>query len=211
MKKPRRSSEKQIKTVIFDLGNVLLNYNARKAAKRFAKGCQVPLLKVWIHFFTSPTEKAYTRGEISSYAFYRHAKHSLRFPVDYVTFRNYWNEIFWENPGMEALLKKLKKRYPLYLISNTNKMHFDHVKKKFPKMLRHFRRTFPSHEVGKRKPDVKIYKKVLKAIRRKPEEAVFIDDVPKFVKGARKAGMHAIRFRDKKQLIRDLRKLRVKV
>ncbi|MBI3307726.1 MAG: HAD family phosphatase [Candidatus Omnitrophica bacterium] len=200
----------KIRAVIFDLGNVLLNYDAYKAAKRFAKQCKVPLLNVWIHFFTSPTEKAYTRGEISSYAFYRHAKQSLRFPVDYKTFKHYWNDIFWENEGMDEVLRKLKKHYPLYLISNTNQMHFDHVKEKF-RILRHFKKTFPSHEMGARKPDPEIYLKVLKKARLLPQETVFIDDVEKFVEGARKVGMHAIRFRHREQLLRDLHKLSVKI
>lgn len=193
------------------MGNVLLNYDARKAALRFSKACRVPLLKVWIHFFTSPAEKAYTRGEITTYEFYRHAKKALRFPVNYATFRHYWNDIFRENPGMEALLKKLKKRYALYLISNTNKMHFEYIKKKFPDILRHFTRTFPSHEVGDRKPDLEIYRKVLRKIRFRPEETVFIDDVPKFLRGAEKVGIRTIHFRSRKQLIQDLRKLGVKI
>ena len=65
--------------------------------------------------------------------------------------------------------------------------------------------------MGHRKPEPEIYQKVLARIRLKPEETVFIDDVMKFVKGARAAGMHAIRFRNKKQLIKDLAKLGVKV
>ncbi len=200
----------EIKAVIFDLGNVLLNYDAVKSAERFAKHCKVPRLKVWIHFFTSPTEKAYTRGEISSYKFYRHAKECLKFPVDYKTFKHYWNDIFWENEGMDEILGKLKKHYPLYLISNTNQMHFDHVKEKF-RILRHFKRTFPSHEMGARKPEAAIYLKVLRKIRLLPHETVFIDDVTKFVDGARSVGMHAIRFRNRPQLLRDLHKLGVKI
>ena len=199
-----------IKAVIFDLGNVLLNYDARKSAKRFSKACGVPLVRLWIHFFISPTEKAYTRGEISSYEFYRHAKQVLGFSIKYREFCRYWNDIFWENDGMDELLTRLKKKYPLYLISNTNRLHFEHIKKKF-KILRHFKKTFPSHEVGHRKPEPEIYRKVLRKIKLRPEETVFIDDMPRFVRGARAVGMHAVRFRGKARLLRDLRRLGIKV
>ncbi len=111
---------------------------------------------------------------------------------------------------MDALLRRLARHYPLYLISNTNRMHFDHIKQNF-KILRHFKRTFPSHEVGHRKPELKIYEKVLARIRLRPEETVFVDDVPKFVAGAKKAGMRAIRFKNREQLIRKLRKLGVRI
>ena len=199
-----------IKAVIFDLGNVLLNYNAKKAAQRFSKRCKVPMKKIWGHFFTSPTEKDYTRGKISSYKFYAHAKASLHIPVDFKTFSFYWNDIFWENRGMETVLKRLKRNYPLYLISNTNKLHFDFVKKNF-RLLRHFKKTFPSHEVGHRKPEPAIYLKVLAKINLEPRETVFIDDMPKFVEGARGVGMHAIRFRSRTQLLRALKQLGIKV
>jgi putative hydrolase of the HAD superfamily len=107
---------------------------------------------------------------------------------------------------MDDLLKELKKRYPLYLISNTNEMHFNHIKSKY-KILRHFKKTFPSHKMGHRKPEREIYEKVLAQIGLKPEETVFIDDVPQFVEGARKAGMRAVRFRNQKQLLKDLARL----
>ena len=56
-----------------------------------------------------------------------------------------------------------------------------------------------------------IYEKVLTRIKLKPEETVFIDDTPKFVAGARKVGMHAIRFRSQERLIQDLQKLAIKI
>ncbi len=197
-----------IRAVLFDMGNVLLKFNAYKAAERFAKHTGVPMNKLWIHFFTSPVEKAYTRGEITTYEFFRHARKVLKTKVSYTVFRHFWNDIFWENKGMEALLKKLKKKYPLYLISNTNAMHFNYIKKRFT-VLKHFKRTFPSHLVGHRKPDPRIYLKVLKSIRMKPEETVFIDDVKSFVEGAEQVGMHAILFHTPAGLVRDLKKLGV--
>lgn len=198
-----------IKSVLFDMGNVLLCYDAKRAGLRFAKECKVPLLKLWTHFFTSEVEKAYTRGEMTSHQFYKHSKQVLKFPVNYKTFQHYWNDIFWENPGMEPLLRQLKKKYPLYVISNTNEMHFSYIKKKFPHVFQHFKKTFPSHEMGCRKPDTLIFEKVLKIIKLKPEETVFIDDVKKFVDGAKAAGMHAIRFRNVPQMVKDLKKLGV--
>ena len=138
------------------------------------------------------------------------AKNALKMPVDFETFKHYWNDIFWENKGMDALLGKLKQKYPLYLISNTNKMHFDYLLENF-KVLRHFKQTFPSHEVGHRKPDPQIYKKVLRKIRLKPEETVFVDDVLKFVDGALAVGMNAIQFKNPRQLVRELKRLGVSI
>ncbi|MBU9889792.1 MAG: HAD family phosphatase [Candidatus Omnitrophica bacterium] len=202
MKKIKRS---EIKAVIFDLGNVLVNYDVQKAARRFSGAFGISQLEVWKHFFLSPYEQAYTRGEISTSEFFRAACRQFRKKLSYQLFKYYWNDIFWENPGMDKLLIRLKKHYPLYLISNTNALHFTHIKKEF-RILRHFKRKFPSHEVKARKPDLKIYRRVLKKIGSRPEETIFIDDMKSFIRGARKAGMHTIRFKNREQLIRDLRR-----
>ena len=201
-----RQKTPEIKAVIFDLGNVLVNYDVEKAAKRFSAASGLSTREIWKRFFLSRFEQAYTRGEISTRTFYRIACKTLNASIPYATFRHYWNDIFWENPGMEKLLVRIKKHYPLYLISNTNALHFGHIKKNF-KLLRHFKKVFPSHKVGARKPDSRIYRLVLKKIKLRPQEVVFIDDMKSFIRGARHVGMHAILFKTRARLIQDLRKL----
>lgn len=200
-----------IKAVIFDLGNVLIHYDARRAARRFSRMTKAPVEKIWRHFFTSPVEKAYTRGEITTGEFFRHARQAFNSKIDFRTFARFWNEIFWENPGIRQILRKLSRRYPLYLISNTNALHFNYLKRRFPQIFRYFKKTFPSHIVGRRKPDPRIYWKVLKAIRLRPEETVFIDDMKRFIEGAQRVGMKGIRFRSNAQLKKALRRLGIKI
>ncbi len=198
-----------IKAVIFDLGNVLVNYDVEKAAKRFSAASGLSTREIWKRFFLSRFEQAFTRGDISTREFHRSACETLGVSIPLKVFSHYWNDIFWENPGMERLLVRIKKHYPLYLISNTNALHYNHIKKHF-KLLRHFDRKFPSHEVGARKPDLRIYRRVLKKIGLRPEETVFIDDMKSFILGARKVGMHAIRFKGRLALLKSLRKLGIR-
>ncbi len=205
----KKTIKKEIKAVIFDLGNVLVNYDVEKAAKRFSAVSGLSTREIWKRFFLSKFEQAYTRGELSTREFHRIACKTLGVTVPLATFRHYWNDIFWENPGMDKLLTRIKKHYPLYLISNTNALHFTHVRRQF-KILRHFKRVFPSHEVGARKPDSKIYRRVLKKIGFLPNETVFIDDMKSFITGARKTGMHAIHFKGRPALLKSLRKLGIK-
>lgn len=205
----KKSTPVKIKAVIFDLGNVLVNYDVKKAARRFSEAGGISQVRIWAHFFLSKFEQAYTRGEISTMEFYREARRVFKKPVSYATFKHFWNDIFWENPGMDKLLARIKKHYPLYLISNTNALHFTFLKKNF-RLLRHFKQRFPSHEVGARKPDLKIYRRVLRKIGLRPGETVFIDDMKSFIVGARKAGMRAIHFKGRPALIKTLHKLGIK-
>jgi len=200
----------EMKVLIFDLGKVLVDYDVNRAVRRFSAVCGISPVKLWKHLYFSPKERAYTRGEISSVQFYQYLQGIFRRPVSFKKFKHYWTDIFWEIQGMDTLLGRLARRYPLYLISNTNPLHFDYVKRNFG-ILRHFKKTFPSHKMGARKPEARIYRRALARIGCKPGEAVFIDDMKSFVRGARKIGMQAIRFRNRPQLIRDLRKLGIRI
>lgn len=189
----------------------MVHYDAERAARRFAKEANVHFGKVWRHFFTSRVEKAYTRGEITTREFFRHAQRALNVKVNFGTFSHLWNDIFWENKGIRPILRRLNRQYPLYLISNTNELHFNHVRREFPQIFRYFKRTFPSHLVGCRKPEPRIYRVVLKTVKLRPEETVFIDDMPRFIEAAKKIGMNVIRFRSNSQLRRELRRLGVQL
>ncbi len=204
-----QKKKSEIKAVIFDLGNVLVNYDVEKAARRFSEASGLTPKEIWRRFFLSRFEQAYTRGELTTREFHKIACETLGTRIPLATFSHYWNDIFWENPGMEKLLARIKKHYPLYLISNTNALHFNYIKKRFG-LLRHFDRKFPSHEVKARKPDVRIFRRVLKKIGLRPEETVFIDDMKSFIVGARKAGMQTIHFKGRTALIKSLRKLRIR-
>ena len=198
-----------IKAVLFDMGNVLIHFDARKSVKAFAEALGVTEEQLWEGFFISSMEKSYTRGEISSEEFYEKAKE--HFPgahIDFETFKHLWNDIFTENKEMEDLLIALKNKYLLYLISNTNEMHFDHVKSQFG-ILKHFKKCFPSHEVGHRKPDRAMFDHVLEEIKLKPEDCVFVDDVQQFVDGAKALGIHGVLFTSRVQLEQELKKIGV--
>lgn len=204
------SASPEIEAVIFDLGNVLVNFDAKKSAFAFAKTAGISILKTFSHFFLSEDEKAYTRGELTTPEFYERSKSALGVDIDFDTFKHYWNDIFWENEGMDELLAALKPKYKLYLISNTNELHFDYIRDNF-NILRHFDRMFPSHEVGARKPEARIFENVLDAVKLPAAKTVFIDDIKDFIRAAKEVGMHGIVFKNKDQLIEDLEKLGVTV
>ncbi len=205
-----QSQKTAVQAVIFDLGNVLIKFDARVSSRAFAEMINIPEEEIWKAFFISDMEKAYTRGEITTREFIDRVNAYFKTEIPDERFAKIWNEIFTENTEMEGLLEKLKKRYPLYIISNTNEMHWEYVKREFP-ILRHFTRGFPSHEMGCRKPDPRMFQAVLQELRLKPEETVFVDDILEFVDAARKAGMSAVQFTCRADLEKELPKLGVQL
>lgn len=61
-----------------------------------------------------------------------------------------------------------------------------------------------SHEEGVRKPDARAYHIVCERLGVGPTEAVFLDDVPACVEGAKAVGMQAVRFVNNRQAITEL-------
>jgi putative hydrolase of the HAD superfamily len=112
----------------------------------------------------------------------------------------------------ENILEELKKNYFLGILTNVSPAHdIIRAKKGF---YNHFKFNIKSCDLGIVKPDIKIFKHLLKELKKnkiKPEETIFIDDVEKNMPPARKLGINTILFKDNKQLIKDLRKFGVKI
>ncbi len=93
--------------------------------------------------------------------------------------------------------------HPLFLLSNTNILHFDYLKANYP-VLSYFNRLLLSFELGCRKPEADIYQALIQAAGLPPEEILFIDDRLDFVTAAREQGLQAWQFQNPDQLRRQL-------
>lgn len=64
-----------------------------------------------------------------------------------------------------------------------------------------------SHEIGAVKPSGVMYETAATRLGVLPEEAVFIDDILRFVEGAKEYGMKAVHYKEPGQAIRELREI----
>ena len=92
-----------------------------------------------------------------------------------------WNAMLKDIPDYKfELLLKLQENYKLYLLSNTNDLHWEHCADKFVykgmQMLGCFTRVFLSYQMHLAKPDAEIFRTVLKEAGIKAEETLFVDD-----------------------------------
>ena len=179
-----------IKTLIFDFGDVFLTLN--KAAtdnhlKRFAiTDLDQELLEI---------NRSYEKGMISSKSFINH--YTYRFPVlTEHSFIEAWNSILVEFPDHRLeFLKKIKasQKFKLILLSNTNELHIDWVKRNisfYEEFKSNFDQFYLSHEIHYRKPDQDIFKFVLNENKLNPNETLFIDDTQEHIQSAKSLGIH---------------------
>ena len=109
-------------------------------------------------------------------------------------FRLAWNDMFTLNPPMLELVAESPR--PRILLSNTNEPHVTWIREQYPDVFPLFDECVLSHEVGMRKPEVAIYRRVEAITGRRPEEHVFVDDKLRNIEGARAAGWQGIEFRE---------------
>jgi glucose-1-phosphatase len=212
-KRLMKRQKTKIKTIWFDLGRVLLNFDFKPAFKYLSRRSPLRTEEMRHYFESHPRlEAELDEGKVPASKLYQRLKKDLRFNgVDYETFKVVWSQIFSEIKPMIALMKRLKKNgYRLIMISNTNRLHYDHIKKRYS-VVNYFDKIILSFRVGSRKPKALIYQKALQVSRAKPHEIFYTDDRKKLTTAAAKNhGVHIHTFRKVSMLKRRLKRLGVR-
>ena len=196
--------------IVFDLGKVILDFDHRIVTTRLAQLSRVSEKRIHDLIFARNLESMYDRGKTSSREFYQGVVRSLDIDIPFDEFREIWTKIFTLKEDVCDLIKTLKKRYKLILLSNTNEMHFDYAFGAF-EILRAFDDYVLSYRVGARKPDPKVYLAALQRAGCHAGECIYIDDKEENVWAARRLGIQAIVFKNIQQLRRELRALNIEV
>ena len=187
---------KKCKAIIFDLGAVILNINYQNTIDEFTKLGVKNAATFYSKKVQTDLFNQIETGMISSNEFLKSLqKETKNANINQV--EKAWNAMLLDLPEERIqLIEKLKKNnYSIYLLSNTNAIHIDAIKKQLGKrkwlaFCKLFDKMYLSHELGLRKPDVKIFEYILKEQKLKAEEVFFIDDSPQHIASAKKIGIH---------------------
>lgn len=192
-----KSQNNGLKNIIFDLGNVLVPLETERARTDFRKlmpedsRFKDPFSLVSLECFTQ-----YEIGQISSSGFFNCLKPYFRSDITQEDFFHAWNRIIGDFPPEHVeMLKNLRKRYNLYLLSNTNESHVKYFEKKVPG-VNHigelFEKVYYSNIEGLRKPQPEIYKVILEQNKLAPQETLFVDDLAENIEAAGKLGIQTL-------------------
>ncbi|MEK6727428.1 MAG: HAD family phosphatase [Candidatus Omnitrophota bacterium] len=195
----------KIKGIIFDLGNVLLDFNHMIAAEKLSGFTDKKGKEIYDLFFDSQKTQLFEEGKISASEFFKGVKEMLNLKIPYEEFVPIWNGIFYltdQNLQVYNLARSLKNGYRLALLSNINFLHLEHIKKTFP-ILDVFHNVLASCELGLRKPQPEIYQKALEILGTQAQETFYTDDRTELIRGAKKLGINAAVFFGVDQLKKD--------
>lgn len=194
-----------IKTVLFDLGNVVVPFDIKRAYSQMAERCDCTPEEVAARIRATKLVTPFERGEIETEPFIRELSTALKLELTYQNFCEWWNGIFLPEPLVsEALLETLRNGHRLLALSNTNPIHFPMLLEAYP-LLRHFDGYVLSYQVGAAKPEAKIYREAIARAQCNPEECFFTDDLAVNIEAARSHGMDAVQFFSEEQLVAELR------
>ncbi|HUW22263.1 MAG TPA: HAD-IA family hydrolase [Candidatus Bathyarchaeia archaeon] len=196
-----------IKSIIFDFGGVVLRHRKDIMEKIIAKMFSISFeqaSEVW-----KENKAELVTGRMSSGDFLKKMKNRYKTKLTLNELLGMWSALYkkeaedinWE---LLSFIEKLKTRYRVYLFTDTIDVHdqFNRTRGIYEK----FHGVFKSFEERTIKTERNAFLNVLKKIKARAEECIFIDDLKSNVVIANKLGMKGIVFENFGQLKKELKK-----
>ena len=189
--------DKNIKNIVFDLGGVLVDLDFKAAINGLQQAGFANVKEQLQTLHQGGIFQKFELGEMSADEFRTAIRENSTVELTDDEVDNLWNAMLLEIPREKLeLILDLRGKYMVYLLSNTNSIHWDYVcKNAFNyrgfRVNDYFEETFLSYEMHLAKPDKAIYEKVLQDANLLPEETLFIDDSEANCKAAEEVGIHA--------------------
>ena len=197
-----KNKAKEIKAVIFDLGNVLIGFDHTIAAKKILKHTPKTSRDIYDLFFDSDLTQEFEKGKTGKLEFFQQVQTALELKISYGEFLPIWNEIFFSKPESEDFVGSLNSGIKLALLSNINQLHYEYIREEFSSTIGLFEpdKIIPSFRTGFIKPDKEIYDLALKALDVPRESVVYVDDRLDLIEAALSYGIKSIQFKSAKEL-----------
>jgi FMN phosphatase YigB (HAD superfamily) len=188
-----------VKNIILDFGGVLLDIDYQRTEQAFFKlGC-TNFKEIYSQAAQTDLFNKFETGAVSETVFFEELKKLSG--IEKLTVReikNAWNAMLIHFPAENYLmLKELKKKYRVFLLSNTNETHITEFEKlvkitcSVTEFENLFEKIYYSYKMRLRKPDTACFLQVINENNLSLEETIFVDDSIQHIEGAKKAGITA--------------------
>ena len=198
-----------IRTILFDLGNVLLNFSHDRMCRQIGDVFGVSASRVREVILSEGLYYRFDRGEISESAIHELLQETFDVRCKLEDLKRAVGDIFEPNTEMNSLLPILKDQgMRLVLLSNTCVTHINWIRSQY-ETLSYFDDLVLSYEVGACKPDEEIFLPTLSKIDCQPEECFYTDDIEEYVLAGRSHGLNGEVFTNAEKFRHDLQTLGV--
>ena len=187
MTKPHRP-----KAVVFDLGNVLLDFDYGKTVHRIKEKCNLSEAELRKIFSASPLFDRFEHGHINPEEYFAEIQRITGYRGQFGDFAESFGDIFTEASAIVSWNERLRAAgVPRYILSNTNDLSIRFIKKRFP-FFNAFDGYIFSHEHRVMKPAGRIYELVEEISALRGPDLFYIDDREENFQGAVARGWQAV-------------------
>jgi len=197
--------ENSFDAIIFDLGGVVLNLDYEATINAFKELGKENFDKLYTQANQDKIFDQYETGSLSTEDFRNYFRQFLDDEISDQQINDAWNSLLLDLPQNRIdLLFKLKNKYQIFLLSNTNELHL----KQFRIILSEsygdadllekvFHKTYYSNLIGKRKPNADAFELLIDEQGLETKKTLFIDDSIQHIEGAKKIGLQTIHLTEK--------------
>lgn len=189
-----------MKTLFFDLGNVIVHFEEKKIYEKTAYILGVDQAYLIEFLQKTSLNISLEKGTISEQKAYENILQIAKKKPSFSTFSEALCCTFSLNTGILPVLSNLKSAgHKLVLLSNTHEIHYAFIKKNYS-VHKYFDQEILSYEEGVRKPDLEIFKIAVKKANCLTKDAFFIDDLQENIQTAKSFGIDSLVFTNVKDL-----------
>ena len=196
---------KNIKAIILDLGGVILNINYQKTINEFEN---IGIKRASSLYSKQTQNNLFDQietGAISEKEFLNGIQ-NLAVKTTHNEIRKAWNSMILNLPDSRVKsIQKVKPKFKIFLLSNTNSIHIAEFKRKigdleYYKFYNLFEKIYYSHEIGHRKPNKEAFQIILNENNLIANEVLFIDDSYQHIKVAKSLSINTHHLKDDEDL-----------
>ncbi len=196
-----------ITTIIFDIGEVYLHLLVG-SAKYVQQKTGIPVSD---YYFYDKEFDPLMLGQITEHEYWEAIIKKNSWNISIEDLKESVRKNFKEVKGTRKIIEDLRQKgYKLGLLSNHVKEWVEYCEINY-KYHNLFHEVVYSYEAGLSKPNPDIFLFILKKLKVKPEECLFIDDYIKNIETAKDLGFNTIQFISAADLKKQLKQLKIKL
>lgn len=185
-----------VKNIIFDFGGVILNLDYKTSEQEFRKLGIKDYAKLIMQIEEVHLFDELEKGNITPEKFCDDIRSLIGESLTDKQINDAWNSMLLDIPKRRIeTLVRLKKQYRLFLLSNSNAIHYKIFRANLEKEYGYasfdelFDKVYFSFRLGMIKPDCEIYELVLRDSGLNASETLFVEDTAKNLVPAKELGL----------------------
>ena len=208
----------RIKNIIFDFGGVIYDIDFNRAKKAFSGIGVQNVDQMYSYANQNQLFEKLEMDLISPGEFRDEMRTFAKMALTDAEIDEAWNSLLigFDQKRLD-LLQKVKGNYQIYLLSNTNRIHYAYFLKQFQSLTNYksfdglFVKSFFSFDIKKRKPAHDTYQYLISKMKLNAEETLFIDDLIQNIESAKEVGIKCWHLKEDVTYLFSENKLKQKV